>query len=293
MLVQQSLGFDLGELPILQNLGDVRNQGIEMTLQGRVLQSNTVTWDATLNVSGNRNKLLRLAPGMTAQPYAALQRNVVGYPLGGFWARPASYSDANHDGIIEPSEVTVGDSVKYVGPATPKYETSLQSSLGLFRGVVTIGSLFDYRAGVSGYYGVTPTGAYYGTLRAQNDSTAPLRDQALAVARLEKFSNTTLEFTDAAFVRWRELSVTCALPARWVRRIGAASASVTASVQNLALWSRYGGVDPEVGSVGGGGSVDAFYSAHNADPPSSDGRGDGGGAIPLSRSWYFRLNLGI
>jgi hypothetical protein len=41
------------------------------------------------------------------------------------------------------------------------------------------------------------------------------------------------------------------VPERYVQRTGARSASVVLSGRNLAVWSDYEGVDPEVNSYGG------------------------------------------
>ena len=55
----------------------------------------------------------------------------------------------------------------------------------------------------------------------------------------------------ADFVKLREVSLTIDVPSAWVRRAGAASTSFVFSGRNLALWSDYPGVDPEVNSYGG------------------------------------------
>jgi hypothetical protein len=47
-------------------------------------------------------------------------------------------------------------------------------------------------------------------------------------------------------VRLRELSVSYSLPAHWAQVLRATTASVTLAGQNLALWTKYQGYDPEV-----------------------------------------------
>jgi len=51
---------------------------------------------------------------------------------------------------------------------------------------------------------------------------------------------------DGTFLRVRELAATLELPRVWAARIGASVASLTLAGRNVALWSRYGGIDPEV-----------------------------------------------
>lgn len=48
------------------NAGLIENKGIELTLTGRPVESQLITWDATFNLNRNRNKILELYPGITA-----------------------------------------------------------------------------------------------------------------------------------------------------------------------------------------------------------------------------------
>src|SRR5207237_5870050 len=50
-------------------------------------------------------------------------------------------------------------------------------------------------------------------------------------------------FQDGSFVKFRELSATYLLPARFLR--GASSASVTVAARELHTWTKYRGLDPE------------------------------------------------
>jgi len=48
------------------NIGKTQNKGLELSLNGVILQSNNGwTWEAGVNIYGNRNKLVRLASGQT------------------------------------------------------------------------------------------------------------------------------------------------------------------------------------------------------------------------------------
>ena len=51
---------------------------------------------------------------------------------------------------------------------------------------------------------------------------------------------------DGSFVRLREVSLSYTLPRSWARALRTATASVTVSGQNLGLWTKYEGYDPEV-----------------------------------------------
>jgi hypothetical protein len=55
---------------------------------------------------------------------------------------------------------------------------------------------------------------------------------------------------DASFVKLREVSATYTLPNRLIP--GFRSASITLAARELALWSNYGGADPEVNQINTG-----------------------------------------
>lgn len=57
----------------------------------------------------------------------------------------------------------------------------------------------------------------------------------------------------ADFVRWRDLSVTYRLPVDLIERLGLQNASFTLQGRNLAIWTGYSGVDPEVNVYNPGG----------------------------------------
>jgi hypothetical protein len=53
------------------------------------------------------------------------------------------------------------------------------------------------------------------------------------------------------FIKLREVSATFDLPSQYARRARASAAFISLSARNLAVWSDYEGVDPEVNTYGG------------------------------------------
>jgi hypothetical protein len=284
-LINRSLGLTLNNWSWQENLGDVLNTGVEATLQAIPIQTDAVTWNFTLNASHNRNELQRLAPDVIGVDVAGNQRFVVGYPLYGYWAPRATFEDANHDGIIAPNEIQIADTAMYIGTNLPKVETSLASQIDLFHGILAIGTLFDSRWGdivqnsSRNYSGLS--------LYEQNDSSAPLWEQARAVAWRMRFGSTSLNFEKGWFVRFRELSLTYTPPGSWLRRLGGRTVSVTTAVRNLGLWSHYSGADPEVSSVGAFFNTNTFRYESNAELRTDNG------TVPLPRTWVVRCNIGL
>ncbi len=262
-----------------ENLGSVRNTGIEAALHLRVLDGARATWVVNLSGSRTRNELVTLGPGIPPIVLGTLkQRHVPGYPIFGFWDRPIlGWKDANGDGILTQSEVQVGDSLRYLGSAIPQREASLNSSLELLGRRVRVGVQFDYR-GDYVVQNATASGRCQSALncRAINDPSAPLAEQAKAVVARSAQDGRSLAgyIENGSFMRLRELSLTYLLPPRVLRFVRGRDASVTLSARNVHLWTKYGGMDPE--------------STVNGDDFLIDS-----GILPQLRYVYLKLTLGL
>ena len=94
---------------------------------------------------------------------------------------------------------------------------------------------------------------------------------------------------NGAFVRWRELSLTYNLPSRWSgQHLGLHSVSLRASVRNVALWTGYTGIDPELNVFGRGA---ASADLNGVDQNFGDGIDAFGFALP--RRFTFAVRFGF
>ncbi len=286
-IVSNTLPGSYGATTQYENLGSVRNYGLEGSLAIQVLQTPAVGWDVAVGGSVNQNRLVSLAPGVPPinapqYPIYIQYRHVPGYPLFGYWAPRLTYTDVNHDGIIEPGEVSATASAYYVGSSIPTREITLNSGVSLFHERVRVAGQVDYRGGFKIENELKGAAEGGPSAAAFNDPHASLADQARAIELATTFVPLTdAYFEDGSFVRWRELSVTYFLPMRLVRALRMRAGSLTFLSRNLALWTRYTGADPEVTSVGsmtGGAPPDGVYD---------------NGVTPQVRSWAFRINLGL
>ncbi|HEX5436582.1 MAG TPA: SusC/RagA family TonB-linked outer membrane protein [Gemmatimonadaceae bacterium] len=239
------------------NLGKVKNDGLEGILHADVVNTQPVGFDITFNGSILHNKLIDLGEvnGTPIPPIifglgANTQRHTNGYPLGGYWQKPIlGFADKNGDGIIGADEVTVGDTATFLGSPFPKYELSITPRVTLFK-YVELSGLFDYRGGYKLYNGTEDFRCrVFANCRALNDPTAPLAEQARAVADFVDGTQAGY-IEDAAFWKLRELSVTLTAPNSWSKRAGLSGLSLTLAGRNLHTWTNYTGFDPEVNEAG-------------------------------------------
>jgi TonB-linked SusC/RagA family outer membrane protein len=259
-----------------ENLGKLRNSGVELALDMRVLDKPAIVWDVNLSGSIVHNKVLKLGVPAFFEPGSFYQRQVSGFPAGGFWGASVSYDDANGDHIIDASEITVDTTLRYLGPALPTKEASFNSSIGLFRGRLRVGSQFDYRGGHRIDNSIENYRCYVGNCRGLVDRRAPLREQALAEAAFTGYSGLIVFDEPGWFIKLRELSLTFYAPERWARAMGASNVSLTLAGRNLWTITDYSGVDPEVNAFG----QDNFSTSDFE-------------SQPQVQYWIARINLGF
>ncbi len=236
------------------NLGKVLNAGNELTLNVTPLDYRGLKLDLTAAASTNNNKLLNLGGQPAIFFNGGTQRHFEGYPLGAYFQQHYTYKDVNGDHIISRSEITYGDTstaAEYIGPVLPTHQLAITPTLS-YRGV-RISALFDMRRG-NYLYNQTEefrcTTSAFQNCRAVSDSTAPLDEQAAAIAKSTKAAGDPITsfgyIQPAGFTKLRELSATLTIPSRYVSRAGFSSAALTVAGHNLKTWTKYKGYDPEV-----------------------------------------------
>lgn len=233
----------------LENLGEIQNTGIEMLLEGGLLQFENVDWRARINYTSINSK----ARNLGAEPEIAIGDATVvrvGYPVPAFFgtrilnpdafAAPILSSDAEYLGATFPDKI-IG-----VGSNVTLWKRLRLDALGEFqRGGSNI-NYIGYQNALRGVWrDCIPiqrklVAAAQGNASALADVTA--RDRArCAIDRTVQNSNFWIEPTD--FFKLRHVAATFTLPNRWVP--GAKTASFTLAGRNLWASTDYSGLDPE------------------------------------------------
>lgn len=241
-----------------ENLGEVRNSGVEALFKTRLIEMPQARWEASVSASWIDNELEDIGTDpVTGEPIPEIifglglnsQRHAEGLPLGGYYGTPFTFDDANGDGIIQVSEVTPGDSATFLGDAFPTREMQFQSDLTLFD-VVRISGLLDYRAGYKQFNSTEEfrCGAFF-NCEALYNADVDIERQAAAVAAA--FYGTHAGYIeDADFVKLRELAIRFTVPESISRRFRTDNVAITLAGRNLATWTDYRGLDPEINFSG-------------------------------------------
>lgn len=230
----------------LENLGEVHNNGFEGLVTAQLLKRPRFSWDVTLNGSFNDNKVQSLGGQPTI---GTTQQNRAGYPILGWWSRVLTgYNDANKNGIIELSEITVSDTAVFIGYSVPRTEMAMTHGFDFLDGLLRLTALIDYKGGHK-IYNNTERIRCLSRLNCNGliNPNASLAEQARVVMGREHASRSVAGyFEDGDFIRFRELALTATAPGSWARRLHSRAVTATASVRNVGiLWTKYTGVDPE------------------------------------------------
>ncbi len=233
-----------------ENIGNVRNSGLEIVYNQKVISSDKLGFDFVLTGSTNKNELITLGEGVSPIPSGNrnTQLNSPGFPLYGLWGRTYTYNDANGDGILVAGEMTYGNNT-FIGPSFPTRELAFTPSLELFGRKLRISGQMDSKWGMKKLNntkrhqcqaGISCQGLYAG---------APLEEQAKAVAAAASIF--TGFYEDGSFTRFRELSMSYQMPNSWAKALKAERWNVVLTGRNLGVWTPFTGVDPET-TVGNG-----------------------------------------
>ncbi|HEV2147639.1 MAG TPA: SusC/RagA family TonB-linked outer membrane protein [Longimicrobiaceae bacterium] len=265
-LIRRRLAPSVGAVTTrFENIGSVTNSGWEAVLNARLIDRARFQWDATVTGTTNQNELVELGEGVEPIFLAFSQRHVAGFPLGGFWQRPLTYSDENGDGFLQLSEITQGDTAVFMGAPFPTREASFTSSVSLFN-VVRVSGLLDYKGGhkVLNYTRMDRCAWEMVCEETYVKEKATIDDQAGWIAWNVFGRNVAPYIEDGDFVKLRELSLSFSVPDNLTQRFGTSGLRLTLSGRNLKTWTDYRGLDPEVNTFGQRNFDSADY--HNQPP---------------------------
>ncbi len=278
MLIRRDVPPSVGVISsFTTNLGSVSNQGIETGISVIPIDTDLIRWVFHSSISGNRNRLERIAPDFDQGIFGGFgnyisgdwlgYRYVVGYPIDGWWMRPVNtYSDRDGDGAIIESEIVRNDSTAFIGAPLPKYEMQFGSNLGLWRGRVTISLNGLFRGSMTQANLMGLSGPKFLPFRELNDPSTSLDAQA-AVRSGYAF------LRPVSSLQFSSMSILLEVPREIVSRFRASRMTVSLKADNLGVWTNYRGTDPNVNS--------SIVGSTNSD----------NGQLPMPRTWGMQVAL--
>ncbi len=238
------------------NIGKLSNRGVELSVNARTIETNAFDWDLGLNLGTNRNRIEELGLGNFLQLGWTTQHHE-GYPAASMFAPRVVSAEVDETG--DPFNILCDDGQGgsmdcadapwlFAGHPDPNVEGSLSSTFTI-SDRVQVGMLADFKLGQSNYS--TLMWYRYASLGISEEqwNWQGVDPRILGAAELGRSGEFQFWVPKAGYARFRELSVSGALPESWVTPIGATSARLSVAARNLGMiWTEYfpyPGQDPE------------------------------------------------
>ena len=243
----------------LVNLGKITNQGVELSIDTRLINRQSIAWDFGLAFATNGSRVVSMGGVPSIYLVQLLGTNlatgqwyVEGYPIGSYFLPLVVSASFNSSGKVvdimcasgpdpgappAPCDNSAAQRL-YAGHPTPSWTGSLRTGITLF-GNLRLSGLIDFRGGNKLWY-QTATYAVRQVMntRAVNERTDPIfmAYDSLSIASVSG-ANARQGLIDGGFAKLREVSLTYTLPRSVARRLGAATGTFTVAGRNLlTLW---------------------------------------------------------
>jgi TonB-linked SusC/RagA family outer membrane protein len=300
LLLNVQLPYTTGYSSVIQNVGSVRNRGLELNLSTVNLKGK-FNWETNFNIAFNRSKVIKLDQGkdiITDNGFTPPTIVSVGHDLNSFYMRkwagvdPANgdplwekvTTDASGNKVVTKTNVLSDATPQFVGSFSPKFTGGFTNTFGYK--AFTLSAFFNFVSGNmvfnSSRQNFDSDGAYetVNSIQMVNGWSRWTKPGDIAThpkavfggnKNSNKISSRYLE--DGSYLRLRNVRFGYDLPKNFLSRIKVSSARVFVSGDNLWTLTKYSGMDPEIGlGPGGGNSVDRY---------------------PISRKVLFGINLGL
>jgi hypothetical protein len=153
----------------------------------------------------------------------------------------------------------------FVGTQTPRVTGAISNTISIGQRLTLYG-LVDFKRGHRLLNSNDANRCTFGVCEARHfperysvEYLAAIAPSSITATVLDPF------IQDASFVKLREVSASYRIPEQWVSRAGASTATLTVAGRNLATWTDYPGIDPEITETGS--STNFTQAEFNTQPP--------------------------
>lgn len=258
LLLLRAIPDITGYSQVLQNLGEVSNKGVEISLKASVLKKEDFSWETSINFATNKNKIVDLygdkkddigngwfigKPISVVYDYKQLGIWQVGEDPSGVdpTAKPGDlkFADTNEDGFITPDDrVVLGQTApKWTGGITNTFhykDFHLNVFIQTAQGMTKSNGLLDYRD--FGGRQNLPSGIGYWTAANQNNSRP-----ALSYTNTRDYAYPK----DASYTRLKDVTLSYVANTKLLDKLHLGGLTIYMSGRNLATWTKWFGWDPE------------------------------------------------
>uniref|UniRef100_UPI003FED9886 SusC/RagA family TonB-linked outer membrane protein n=1 Tax=Barnesiella intestinihominis TaxID=487174 RepID=UPI003FED9886 len=263
MLIASPLPYTTGFASQAQNVGKIRNSGVEVQLDAEIFNTNDFKWTAGVNFAANRSKVLELAPGQDF--IGTTLRYVKGEQLYTYWLYDyAGVNPQNGNALWRNEEGLLTENYGEArrinaGSPEPLWTGGFNTELS-WRGI-SLGIQLEARYGnkvlnqdrslfeADGSYG--DSNIWKG---AMNYWKKPGDTNVLPKPVYNNSSNSSAISTryleDGSYLRIKDITLAYSLPSKWTKKALMSGVRIYASALNLYTFHNMNYWDPEHGTSG-------------------------------------------
>lgn len=150
-ILQTTMPQSSGGTSILLNVGELKNNGLELSLYGTPVKTKDFSWDVRANFAFNKNKVVKLMDGLNELTHDTYDgsvevKSLVGQPMGDIYTY-VPVTDANGNKVVDSDGLYSMDYTerKKVGNAMPNATGGISTNLSYKN--FFLDALFDFRIG--------------------------------------------------------------------------------------------------------------------------------------------------
>lgn len=237
----------------------LESTGWEWELKTTNIRNSHLLWTSSFNLTIPRNKLVSF-PGLSKTVYTYIYvegrpiNNYNGYHYTGLNNGVATVADISKDGKISSGllETLKGD-YYMINTASPKYYGGFSNSIQYkqFQLDILVQFVKQLKPGFRLSNMNAPGSMYNQDAYMLKDGFKPsmTTGSTASYAYLNYYLMSDAAYSDASFIRLKNINLTYELPASWLKAAGIKSAGVFVRGQNLLTLTSYFGYDPETAGV--------------------------------------------
>ena len=263
MLIAAPLPYTTGFSRLNQNVGKIRNSGIEVQLDAEIINTNDLKWNAGVNFAANRSKVLELAPGQDFMGTSI--RYVVGDQLITYWLYDyAGVNPQNGNALWRNEEGLLTENYSDArrircGSPEPLWTGGFNTDIS-WKGL-SLSVLLEARYGnkVLNYDRMTfeADGAYgdqnvwKGALNYwKKPGDMNVLPKPVYNNTSNSYNTSTRYLEDGSYLRIKDITLAYNLPSKWIKKALMSGVRIYASALNLYTFHNMNYFDPEHGTRG-------------------------------------------
>lgn len=267
-----------------QNIGALRNRGVEITVNANIINKKDFFWNADFNIGFNKNEITKLYNGKSV--ISGLKRLEEGYDMDTWymrewagvnpengspqWWKDVKDANGNVTGREKTSSYSAATLYRLNFSASPDFSGGFGTTIG-YKGLTLAANfgflygnkiyhsareLYDNDGGYSTYNSMK---LYDGWKRWEKPGDIATHPKAVEGGNNQAFKSSSRYLEDGSFLKLRNVTLSYNIPSNIVKKVKLNGAKVYISGDNLLTLTDFSGIDPEVGTSNSGNSGASAY----------------------------------